>query len=1787
MEIFFHISWRRSSSPGGSCTATTIQNGQLIGSGSLTCHSGCSGAVSTMQYKCTDFSTTEDWSYGERKIFYTFPSSESITIGFSGCCWISPFSNSWNLISKFSMVPRNDTGVINSTPRATTSPVIRLQSGCNHTIEIPVTDPDEDDIVRCRWATGVECSGICNRIPGAVLDSASCTITYEANNGLGYKGVALTIEDFRADNLMIPLSEVGLQFLVYVFYSDQPCSTSPVFRLPTIRNQVCVAVAPNDTFTTQVIADSHSSDTSISEIVTISPSGTIKGDLDQTENSNLYYVNISWTPSIVQQGQTHLFCYTAINSNGLSSEQSCIKIHPGIFPPEPNGASISPANSELVHPSNTTWSIQFDKTIQRPTVTSFIKFQSVSDDEVFYKIDVSLSNEVSFNQSDKILITPTFNFPERQLFYITFERGVVNGIEECGPASEPINKKDFWTFETLDVTPPEINFIQQPTITNTNVSIAWTSNENVTWHCTLTDHLKQKTVVNCNDGSWVGLNLLEGEHILQIKATDEYGNKATVTHTFEVDLTPPIVVFTLRPTELDNAQTALFKFKCNEACSMLDCLFSSDEYIPCNSGIYTTPALEHNTTYNISVRGIDLVGNKGNWTYYNWMTDFKPPNIYGIIDTNISCTAEATPENTGQALASDDITGQPKMSYVDYKTSCFIRRTWSAEDEAGNIATLIQIITLNFSPTISLAPVYFQPCDSANNVIDVTVNTASALNPCKRSLDLTYEDSTSVFTCPGNLTRSWTVIDECTQVNQSSSQSIILYDICPSHACGRNESIPRGTCIFGECTCFKPWYEENCDELIYEPVIENIINIIVHEGESYMQAIDVTQGTPPLAWSLVSGPSYFSVDVKTGEVNWLFPTAGNHSISVQVQNTVGTAIVEWSIHVKRGYTVVLDPVSPLIYPKAVPIVLTGHVEYADGNVVKDTLSGIVSVHIDIFDDGVERTVKTFTENDGSFTAVFYPAPTEFGAYTCSARHPQSSSAAKQSEWFLLGMSASPQAVSLDASTVNVLKKTFFNVSVLTNNGPLPLYGLSYTAGIQNIPNLNVQMKFGSSVDILQPGSSLAIDIIIESGPINAVFTITVETLNGTVLYLPVNLQIRQIVPVLSTDPTFLKARVIRGSSKIFTFNVTNIGIIAANTVKAVLPLTSFISLVSFGNEEQPEGDLLLENGQSATLSVLVKTSPEQQLGELSGDMLISADETFVKIPFSLLISSDVNMNLTIAVEDEYTYFAASKPLVNGAIVHLINYQRNIDFMLVTENGTVTFFNISEDRYELLIDGPNHQTSKQVIVTDINSPMIAVFILRSAVTYSWTVTPVTFEDTYKISLEADFETHVPIPVVTVTPREIDLEALELGSIDSFQLNVTNHGLIRAENLRIDFPNHPFLYLTTAVETLGDLEALSSVIIGVEVTRKERRRAIVQSVVYIAYALDVYFQYVCGDLIEKRIQVQMLRKEYRFHEISDVISRPRCSGGCGISGSGSGGSYYYDGNGAGSRTSASFIPISASTPVFCNKCLQTVVSCIPSLTFGRVNLFPGAPCIPTIASGSFSIIPKDSIISGVLGHISCALSFTKKFSKLNIGVSLAKCLLDTYDNCITPYISKKRSLKATIPTVIEGLYTANLSNSLMIEIFGNDLWINIPADPDWFNYVLWPTFDDESDNGLLVSQTELVIIQNTSLPSGTTTDNVVKLVERLNNTLYGWNHGELEPTNGSNMISFNAYNDMSREINFYNDKAKENGYESYLDAYNSAVDDTNSIEDIESESGVCAVVRIRIEQELAITREAFMA
>jgi len=119
-------------------------------------------------------------------------------------------------------------------------------------IQIAVGDVDNDQVVRCRWATQIpidECGNVCSDLTNASIDPIFCFITWtpvlrpsDIANGLNSSTyvAAITVEDFANESSTTPLSSVPHQVLVYVSYKPvNACASKPNVTSFPRRNLAC------------------------------------------------------------------------------------------------------------------------------------------------------------------------------------------------------------------------------------------------------------------------------------------------------------------------------------------------------------------------------------------------------------------------------------------------------------------------------------------------------------------------------------------------------------------------------------------------------------------------------------------------------------------------------------------------------------------------------------------------------------------------------------------------------------------------------------------------------------------------------------------------------------------------------------------------------------------------------------------------------------------------------------------------------------------------------------------------------------------------------------------------------------------------------------------------------------------------------------------------------------------------------------------------------------------------------------------------------------------------------------------------------------------------------------------------------------------------------------------------------------------------------------------------------------------------------------------------------------
>ncbi len=249
-------------------------------------------------------------------------------------------------------------------------------------------------------------------------------------------------------------------------------------------------------------------------------------------------------------------------------------------------------------------------------------------------------------------------------------------------------------------------------------------------------------------------------------ATDECGNSATITQTVWI-----------YPTGSNN--TMAFSY------------IPPDQTISCNEEMnFGTPiGTSSCEDFDLSFVDVTTEGDCGNysitrkWTAINDcegeatceqtinVVDNVPPYFtYVPDDMEINCNQEVT---FGTPTCEDECSHISNVTWEDEivqtcGSSYSITRTWTISDACGNINSTSQRLDVNDTD----APVF------ANTLQDKTVgcedtfefDTPTATESCGGNFELTFEDEVSNNDCAVNysVTRTWTAIDECGNISNTS-----------------------------------------------------------------------------------------------------------------------------------------------------------------------------------------------------------------------------------------------------------------------------------------------------------------------------------------------------------------------------------------------------------------------------------------------------------------------------------------------------------------------------------------------------------------------------------------------------------------------------------------------------------------------------------------------------------------------------------------------------------------------------------------------------------------------------------------------------------------------------------------------------------------------------------------------------------------------------------------------------------------------------------------------------------
>ena len=154
------------------------------------------------------------------------------------------------------------------------------------------------------------------------------------------------------------------------------------------------------------------------------------------------------------------------------------------------------------------------------------------------------------------------------------------------------------------------------------------------------------------------------------------------------------------------------------------------------------------------------------------------------------------------------------------------------------------------------------------------------------------------------------------------------------------------------------------------------------------------------------------------------------------------------------------------------------------------------------------------------------------------------------------------------------------------------------------------------------------------------------------------------------------------------------------------------------------------------------------------------------------------------------------------------------------DGSVMLSDIPEGRYSYNITAPYHKPySGSFVVQAGITTTVPLALQANLVNIEWSVTPVPLQDTYQITVNQTFETHVPTAVIVTEPAAIMLPRLKQGEVFNGEFTITNYGLVTATYEGIKFPtsfgDYDLEVLAAIPETLT---AMQKVTVPYRVTRR---------------------------------------------------------------------------------------------------------------------------------------------------------------------------------------------------------------------------------------------------------------------------------------------------------------------------------------------------------------------------------
>ena len=922
------------------------------------------------------------------------------------------------------------------------------------------------------------------------------------------------------------------------------------------------------------------------------------------------------------------------------------------------------------------------------------------------------------------------------------------------------------------------------------------------------------------------------------------------------------------------------------------------------------------------------------------------------------------------------------------------------------------------------------------------------------------------------------------------------------------------------------------------------------------------------------------------------PTVVQYSYDANIVITSGT--LEQTVSLTGGLAdmFVFDTyVNQDVYAMNNPIQIYGSVKDLNNEPVADA-----EVEIGVFVMGMKRTLQTITDGNGQFSVVFEPMPTESGYYTVNSGRIGNHNTAVHDDFNIPGMTL----VSSDYNLCVVTQDQPHTDSILIRNkSNLPLNNITVStttapdgASFSFMP-LNLGGMEEGYLIYSANGSTLTEGSYYQEAKLNATSS-EGASLNFSIWYYCMEPR-----GVLDVMPKSLATTMTKGKSKIVDVMLTNNGTAETGDIYIDLPDVEWMSVV--GNDTLSS----IAVNDTAYFSLRFSPGNDIQLTQYYGTIAINSERgDDVALPYTITAVSDSTGTLMIDVTDDFTWNTnnGNGPHLEGAEVTLKGYYslETVASGYTDADGHFSVIDLPEGYYRLSVTAEHHTDYNSVVFVEAGQTdrtLTNVYLQYQAITYSWNVEPTEIEDEYTYELIVDFETNVPVPVITI--EHSGIHDLEYGESANFSLIITNHGLISAFDTHIYFnvsDDYVFLPLFDVIDTL--VAQTTYIVPGTYCRTNNRMINSRDKCDNYCSTISVYY---CNNNGTWTSIIQNRSLPFPIGNYTICSPNYNDDGTYIPNGNGNFGWHFpthgnNNGNGNGTPNTGHQV---------CKPCVDALIdataSCVSHYVPAGCNV---TSAIANLIKGYMHNQLYDVVLQNImLDQVNCYID--DKISQLTDplinsatgGVSgIVSCLKDFCTelmNCIKIEIHSQianhsRGNLDNIQNTIDGLYYSTLYFSNELEFvksfFPGDTWDTEENISEFFSQFRSLI---NSTTGL-VPESTAVSFASSFVGTSITYDDIINFVNRWNRSVEYWSNGYLMTTDlpvGYDTEFIQIDTSMINYMTEIEDYYASIGYESIQELYEESVQNAMVIAENASQSSVCAKVTVKLSQKMTMTREAF--